>query len=240
MNPAITIAKKEYSLALRSFTTYIVFVLFLVATGLYFANTALKVGLAEMRGIFDIIHLIFVVYTPAITMGSISKELSSGTFELLSTMPVRLSQILWGKILAAIGLLITILTCTLVYLGLIVQFGVGVDFGAILTGYLGLILAGAVYISIGVFASSLSSNQMLAFILGLAINSIFYLVQFVNMFLPPRFTFLANFISFDSRLQYFFKGVIDTREVVFFLVLIVVFKYLAELKLQSRNMMQEI
>lgn len=239
MNPAITIAKKEYSLAFRSVTTYIIFILFLTATGFYFANTALKVGLAELRGVFGIIHLIFVIYAPAITMSAISKEQASGTFELLSTLPLKLGQIVWGKIMAAVMLLATVLVFTLVYLGLILHFGSGVDLGAIFAGYLGLLLAGAAYISIGVFASSLSTNQVLAFILGLAISAVFYLMQFITAFLPASLAGTLEFISFDYHLQNFLKGVIDTRDLLFFLILIVVFKYLSELKLQSRNMMQE-
>jgi len=239
MNPALTIAKKEYELSLRSVTTYIIFILFLVATGFYFANTALKVGLAELRGVFGIIHLIFVIYAPAITMGAISREQSSGTFELLSTLPLKLGQIVWGKILAGVLLLATVLVFTLVYLGLILHFGSGVDLGAVFTGYLGLLLAGTAYISIGVFASSLSTNQVLAFIVGLAISAVFYLMQFITSLLPAGAASLLEFISFDYHLQNFLKGVIDTRDLLFFAVLIIVFKYLAELKLQSRNMMQE-
>lgn len=239
MNPAITIAKKEYTLSLRNITTYIIFILFLVATGFYFANTAFKVGLAELRGVFGIIHLFFVIYAPAITMGAISRELASGTFELLSTMPVKLGQIVWGKLLSGIMLLLTALVFTLVYLGLILHFGFGTDLGAVFTGYLGLLLAGACYISIGIFASSLSSNQVLSFIVGLAISAVFYLVQFLTMFLPPKIASIYEFWGFDYHLQSFLKGVIDTRDVIFFLVIILLFKFFTELRLQSRNMQQE-
>lgn len=239
MNPALTIAKKEYSLCLRNITTYIIFALFLTATGLFFANTAFKVGRAELRGSFETIHLIFVFYAPAITMGAISKEQASGTFELLSTLPIKLSHIISGKIMAGIMQLITVLIFTLVYLALILHFGIGVDLGATFSGYLGLILAGSAYISIGVLASSLSQNQVLAFIMGFAINASLYLMKFFIVLVPPSLANILQFFSFDYHLQNFFKGVIDTRDLLFFCAIILIAKYLAELKLQSRNMMQE-
>ncbi|MDZ4181537.1 MAG: ABC transporter permease subunit, partial [Candidatus Cloacimonadaceae bacterium] len=184
MNTIITIARKEYQLALRSVTTYIVFVLFLVATGFYFSSTAFKVGLAELRGAFGIMHTIMLFYIPAITMGSISRERGSGTLELLSTLPIRLGGIVWGKFFGAVMLLKTVLLFTLVYLGLISWFGYGIDYGAVLSGYLGLILAGSAYIAIGIFASSLSANQVLSFIIALAISGVFYLIRFVADFMP--------------------------------------------------------
>ncbi len=239
MNPAITIAKKEYSISMRSITTYVIFALHLAATGVFFANTAFKVGLAELRGVFGAMHMIFVIYGPAITMGAISKEQSSGTFELLSTLPIKLSHIVSGKILAGILQLATLMIPTLVYLALILYFGIGVDIGAVLCGYLGLLLAGSAYISIGVLSSSLSNNSVLAFILGLAISAVFYLMKYLIVILPGK---LANFLelfSFDYHLQNFLKGVIDSRDLVFFIVIILIAKFLAELKLQSRNMMQE-
>ena len=224
---------------MRSVTTYIIFALFLAATGIFFANTAFKVGLAELRGTFSTIHLIFVIYAPAITMGSIAKEQASGTFELLSTLPIKLSHIVGGKILAGIMQLITVLVFTLVYLALVLHFGFGADLGATFTGYLGLILAGSAYISIGVLASCLAQNQVLAFIIGLAISSSFYLMKFLTVLVPPSLGNILQFFSFDYHLQNFFKGVIDTRDLLFFIAIILIAKYLAELKLQSRNMMQE-
>lgn len=239
MTPAWTISKKEYNLAMRSVTTYIIFALFLLSTGLYFANTMLRLRVAEMRTAFDVMHLIFIFYIPALTMGSISTERARGTLELLSTMPIKLSHIIWGKLLAVVKLLSTALVFTLVYVGLISYFGYGVDYGAILTGYLGLIMAGAAYASIGIFASAMSANQVLSFVLGLAISAFFFLLRYVTVFIPIQAVGIVESISFDHHLQSFFKGVLDTRDILFFLILIMVFKYLAEFKLQSRNLMQE-
>jgi len=181
---AFTIAKKEYQLALRSVATYVVWILFLVVTGLFFSTTVFKIGRAELRPLFEIVHVILLFYIPAITMGSIARERQSGTLELLSTLPIRLSSIVWGKILAALLQLVTLILFTLVFLGIIMVFGEGIDYGSVFCGYLGLILAGGAYAAIGVFASSLPSNQILAFVLALVIGAAFYVLKFLLPLIP--------------------------------------------------------
>lgn len=239
MNPALTIARKEYQLALRSLGTYVIFAIFLLGTGFYFANTAFKAGLAELRGVFGFMHLLFLFYIPAITMSSIIKERSSGTLELISTLPIKLGHIVWGKFLAALLLLKTLLLLTLVFLALIYVFGTGVDLGAVLCGYLGLICAGSAYIAIGLFASSLSQNQVLAFILALAISAVFYLLGLAGNLIPLSLLSKLEFFGFDYHLQNFLKGVIDTRDLLYFGVVTYIFALLAELRLQAQNLEQE-
>ncbi len=239
MNPALTIARKEYSLSLRSLGTYIIFAIFLLATGFYFANTAFKVRLAELRGAFGIMHMFFLFYIPAITMGSIAKERSSGTLELISTLPIRLGHIVWGKFLAAWMLLATVLSFTLVFLVLVSNFGVGLEIGAILTGYLGLLCAGSAIIAIGIFASSLSTNQVLAFIVALSIAGAFFLLGRASELVSVRLFTLLEYFGFDFHLQNFLKGVLDTRDLLYFGVITYIFVLLAELRLQAQNLMQE-
>jgi len=173
MKNVFTIAKKEYELALHSISTYIVYILFLVIIGIIFSNMVFKIARAELRFLFEVIHIVFLFYIPAITMGSIAKERQTGTLELLSTLPIKLSSIVWGKILSALFQIITIIILSLVFFGIIVIFGEGIDYGAIICGYIGLILAGLAYASIGVFASSFPSNQILAFVLALLISAVF-------------------------------------------------------------------
>jgi len=239
MKTVFTIAKKEYELALRSISTYIVYILFLVIIGLIFSNMVFKIARAELRFLFEIMHIIFLFYIPAITMGSIAKERQTGTFELLSTLPIKLSSIVWGKILSALLQIITIIILSLVFFGIIIVFGEGIDYGAIICGYIGLILAGLAYASIGVFASSFPSNQILAFVLALLISAIFYLVKFILPLLPFSLVPIVQYFSFDYHLSSFLKGVIDTRDILFFLALTVIFALLAQFNLQSKNLMQE-
>lgn len=239
MSATLTIARKEYQLALRSLVTYIIFVIFLLFTGFFFANTALKLRLAELRGIFGIMHTLLLFYIPALTMGSIARERSSGTLELISTLPIRLGNIVWGKFLAAWLLLGTVLLFSLVYLALIAVYGTGIDYGAVLSGYLGLLCVGAAYIAIGLFASSLSENQVLAFIIALAISGCFYLLRYLGDFVPVRVIASLEYFGFDYHLQNFLKGVLDTRDLLYFAVVTYVFTLLAELRLQAQNLMQE-
>ena len=102
MNPALTIANKEYSLANRSLSTYIIYGVYLLVCGIWFALNALKIGAADMRGIFGVMHTLFLFFIPALTMGSIAKERSTGTLELISTLPIKLSHIVWGKFLGVL------------------------------------------------------------------------------------------------------------------------------------------
>ena len=239
MNPALTVARKEYDLALRSLGTYIVFAIYLLAAGLYFGLTALRVQLAELRGIFGFMHTLFLVFVPALTMGSLARESTGGTLELLYPLPLRLSHIVWGKFLAAWLQLATLLAFTLVFLGLIVVYGSGVDFGAVLTGYLGLLCAGAAFTAIGIFASSVSPNQVLAFILALALSGILFLLGRVGDLIPLKLLSAVEFLGFDYHLDNFLKGVIDTRDLLYFAVVTYVFILLAQLRLQAQNMLQE-
>ncbi len=239
MKTVFTIAKKEYELALHSISTYIVYILFLVIIGIIFSNMAFKIARAELRFLFEVIHIIFLFYIPAITMGSIAKERQTGTLELLSTLPIKLSSIVWGKILSALFQIITIIILSLVFFGIIVIFGEGIDYGAIICGYIGLILAGLAYASIGVFASSFPSNQILAFVLALLFSAVFYLLKFLLPLLPFGLVPIVQYFSFDYHLSSFLKGVIDTRDILFFLAVTVIFALLAQFNLQSKNLMQE-
>ncbi|HOT38331.1 MAG TPA: ABC transporter permease [Candidatus Cloacimonas acidaminovorans] len=239
MKKVFTIAKKEYELALHSISTYIVYILFLVIIGIIFSNMVFKIARAELRFLFEVIHIVFLFYIPAITMGSIAKERQTGTLELLSTLPIKLSSIVWGKILSALFQIITIIILSLVFFGIIVIFGEGIDYGAIICGYIGLILAGLAYASIGVFASSFPSNQILAFVLALLISAVFYLLKFLLPLLPFGLVPIVQYFSFDYHLSSFLKGVIDTRDILFFLAVTVIFALLAQFNLQSKNLMQE-
>lgn len=239
MNATWIIAKKEYQLAMRSVATYIVFTLFLVVTGALYGNMMFRIALADLRPLFEIMQVVFVFYVPAITMGSIAKERQNGTLELLCTLPIKQANIVWGKIIAGIMQLATMLVTTLVFLVIMMIFGEGLDYGAIFCSYLGLILAGSAYVAIGVFASSLPSNQILAFVLALLICGALYAIKFVVAMMPLGLVGAVQYLSFNYHLSSFLKGVIDIRDIIFFLAIIVIFALLAEFNLQSHNLVQE-
>ncbi|HNX37999.1 MAG TPA: ABC transporter permease subunit [Candidatus Cloacimonadota bacterium] len=239
MRAILTIAKKEFTTAVRSITTYIIFAIFLIISGFFFSNTVFKIAQADLRMTFSVLHALMLFYIPAITMSSIAGETSHGTFELLATMPIRLSSIIWGKFLAALAQLKFVMLFTLTYLIIIMVLGTGIDYGAIIGGYIGLILAGCAYIAIGIFASSLPSNQVLAFILAAFISAIFFVIKYITALLPSSLTRLIEVFGFDYHLQSFFKGVIDIRDILFFAAVVLIFMLLAEFNLRTRNLMQE-
>ncbi|MDD2331828.1 MAG: ABC transporter permease [Candidatus Cloacimonetes bacterium] len=239
MSKAFLIANKEFMVALRTVAIYFIFAIFLGVVGVIFSSTLFKVGRADLRSLFSVMHLIFLFYIPALTMGTLAREKSSGTFEVLSVSPIRLSSVVWGKFLASWALVFIAMALTLFYLVILVIFGRGIDFGAIACGYLGLLLIGGVYTSVGIFASSIQSNQVLAFVLGLGICALMYIVQFMIPIIPPQFLRIFQFISIDYHYQNFQKGVVDSRDLIYLLSLMTGFNILSELKLKSQNLMSE-
>ncbi len=239
MNPALTIAKKEYSLSLRSFGTYIIFGVFLLASGVWFALTALKLQVADLRDIFSKMQILFLFFIPALTMGSIARERANGTLELVSTLPLKLSHIVWGKFLSVWLQVASVLVYTLVFPVLVAVFGVGMDLGAVFTGYLGLLCSAAALVAIGIFASSLTDNQVIGFITALAISGFLFLLGHLGDLIPLRLFSVIEYLGFDYHLNSFVKGVVDTRDLLWFAAVSFIFVLLAQLRLQAENLRQE-
>jgi len=239
MRDILIIAKKEMRTYLNSVSTYIVFVVFLLISGWFFSTLMFKAGKAELRQLFTILHMVYLFFIPALTMGMIAKEKASKTIELLATLPIKLKAIVWGKFVAAVGLLVMILLFTLVHLLTIMIIGENIDYGSILCGYLGLVLIGAAYCSIGIFASTLQGNQIMAFIIGFVISLFFFVLQYIIMLIPTAAADFFQVLSFDYHLQNFLKGVIDTRDLIYLGSIIVGFLLLAEFILKLNNRMQE-
>ncbi len=239
MTTSMKIAQKELKTAFHSVTTYIIFMIFLILAGIYFSSTVFKVAKADLRGLFEIMHLLFIFYIPALTMGTISKEKSAGTLELISTMPIRLGHFIFGKFLSVIGLILVAIVFTAVFPVIIIIFGTGIDYGALLGGYIGLIIIGATYTAIGIFASSLQNNHTLSFIIAGVLSALFYVTKYILEFAPRQLIGILQYISFDYHYQNFLKGIIDTRDLLFFFGIIAIFLMLAETNLRTKNLMQE-
>jgi ABC-2 type transport system permease protein len=239
MRDILIIAKKELRTYLNSVSTYIVLVVFLILSGWFFSSIMFKAGKAELRQLFSVLHMVYLFFIPALTMGMISREKATKTIELLATLPIRLKAIIWGKFLAAASLIVIILLFTMVHLATIAIIGENVDYGSIFVGYLGLVFIGAAYCAIGVFASSLQGNQIVAFIIGFAISLFFYGLQYVTALIPTAVADIFQFLSFDYHLQNFLKGVIDTRDVIYLGSIVTGFLLLAEFILNLNNRMQE-
>jgi ABC-2 type transport system permease protein len=235
MNHATIIAKKELRSYFNSPAAYIILVGFLLIGGWFFASPLFIRNQAELRSLFSIVPIIYIFFVPAITMGLIAREKNNGTIEQLTTFPLDNHSIIMGKFWASLALITVGLVFTLVHFFTIVTLGSNLDYGAIFCGYLGLILLGGVYSSIGIFTSSLTSNQIVASIIAFCIIFALYMIEFVLVFLPASLAEIMQYISTGYHFQNLARGVIDSRNVIYYLSLIVLFLRMATIALQARK-----
>lgn len=236
---------KEIRAFLSSITGYIVILVFLITTGLFlwfFPNdfNILDYGYANLDGLFIVAPIVFLFLVPAVTMRSFSEEKKSGTIELLFTRPLSDMQIIVAKFLAATTLILIALLPTLVYFFSVYKLGfpVGnIDIGSIWGSYLGLLFLGAAFASVGVFASSLSDNQVISFILAIIISSFLYLgFEFIySLDLFGNIDLFIRSLGISAHYSSISRGVIDTRDVVYFLSVISLFLYLTVFSLSRRK-----
>ena len=232
------IAKRELNSYFDSLTAYIVLILFLGFSGLFtwiLGNDIFMVGQASLRSFFGVAYWTLFIFIPALTMRLIAEENRSGTIELLLTKPVTDRQLVGGKFLAALLLVIIALAFTLPYVITIASIG-NLDQGAVFCGYLGLILLSAVYISIGLYASSVTSNQIVAFLIAIFIGLFF---QIIFDMLARTFNGVMgqvfNFLSVSTHFESMSRGVIDTKDLIYFLSLMILALKMAEDSLAKRN-----
>ena len=159
-----TVYYKEMKSYFNSPMAYIFLVMFSVINGYFFTRTFFLFNQSDMRSLFNIVPLVYLFFIPAVTMSLIAREKNLGTMEIITTLPLKDIDFVFGKFLAALSLVVTGLLVTLIHLFTLTQVGTNVDYGAVFTGYLGLALAGAVYSSVGTFASSVTDNQVVAFL----------------------------------------------------------------------------
>ncbi len=233
-NHAAVFCRKELRSFFDSHIAYIVITIFLLICGWFFFSDLFLVNHASLRNLFNIIPFIFMFFVPAITMRLISEEKRSGTIEVLVTLPVRDYEIILGKFLASLVLIAVAVLLTSVYV--ITLSGIAdFDLGSVVSGYIGLIFLGAAYLSIGIFTSSLTQNQIVAFITSFVIIFALFMLDKVLMFMP---TILASFLEYLSVSYHFSnisRGVIDSRDVVYYLSLIFFFLFLAVRALENRK-----
>jgi ABC-2 type transport system permease protein len=234
MGNTLTIARRELGAYFNSPIAYIVITVFLLVSGYLFFAQVFLVGDATMRDFFGISPLIFIFFAPAITMRLLAEEKRSGTFELLITMPVTDWQVVMGKYLAALATLGVAILLTLAYPITISRLG-ELDWGTVTGGYLGLILLGGAYLAIGVMASSWTRNQVVAFILSFAITFALYLCGKLLPLVPASLAPVIEYISLDAHFTNIARGVIDTRDLIYYASLIGACLFLATRSLESRR-----
>ena len=233
MTRVVPIFKKELRSYFSSPVAYIVITVFLLICGWFFSTSLFVVGQASLRNVFQIIPFVLTFFVPAITMRLLSEEKKTGTFELLVTMPVADFEVILGKYLAALALLVVSIGFTLTY-----AFTVGAlgkpDAGVIAAGYIGLVLLGAGYIAIGVLASSLTENQIVAFIVSFMIIFVLSLVDKVLLFVPAALATVCEYLSAEYHFDNIARGVLDTRDLVYYFSLIALGLYFSARALQRR------
>lgn len=222
-----TIARKELRSYFNSPIAYIFLSVFLIIPAFFFFRGYFLLKVVEVRSYLEIVSTVFLFLVPAITMRSWAEEKKSGTLEILLTMPIKDYEIVFAKFLSslmflAIGLVLS------VSVPLIVLYTGPLDWGVIASTYLGLLLMGAAYLSLGLCISALTDNQIIAFILALVVCFVFYLMGQVGFlvtmpkFLVPVFRFLGLSPHYASLA----RGVIDSRDVIYYLSFIGYFLFL--------------
>ena len=209
------IYRREIRSYFQSPVAYVVIVVFLAIVGWFFTSDLFLINVASLRIVFELVPLVFLFFVPAITMRLLAEEKKSGTLELLATRPVRDVEIVLGKFFAAWTLLAAALAPTLIYLITLSALG-SPDPGPVITGYLGLLLMGGVYIAIGIFASSITEHQIVAFIVSLLIILALFMADKVLVFVPPAVASTLEFISIDYHFENIARGVIDSRNLIYF------------------------
>ncbi len=210
------IYSKEMKLYFNSPMAYIFLVIFCLITGYFFTRTFFLFNQSDMRSLFNIIPLVYLFFIPAISMGLIARERNLGTMEVISTLPLNYLDFVLGKFLASLSLIVIGLLFTFVHFFTLAMVGTNIDYGSVFSGYLGLALLGSVYASVGIFSSSLTDNQVIAFIIGIFIVIIFFLMDKMLMFVPYYLTGIIQYLSVDYHLSNISRGVIDTRNLIYF------------------------
>lgn len=234
MTGTLHIFKKEFKGYFISPVAYIVISIFLILTGWFFFSTFFLFGQAEMRSFFSLLPIIFSFIIPAVTMRLFSEEFNTGSYELIQTMPVCNLDIIIGKFMAAAVFVFIMLLPTFSY-GVFISFIGDLDWGPVAGGYIGAILLGAAFSSIGLFASSITRNQIIAFIIGMSLCFILTLIDKMLFFLPEAALNIFQYLGADFHFQNISKGIIDSRDILYFFSICFVMLYSTNLVIQEKK-----
>ncbi len=242
MNKTWIIAMRELASFFDSLIAYMLIIIFLGITG-YFTwlsdGNLFAQGQATLQVFFAWSFWTLFFFIPAITMRTLAEENRSGTIEILITKSVSDWQVVAGKYLACLVLVGIALLCSIPYyftVSSIASENAGVDHGAIFGGYLGLILLSSAYISIGIFASSLTSNQIVAFLAALVITFFFqFLLELIGRGMGGWMGSLLTYLSAGRHFDSIYRGVMDSRDLLFFISVTAVGLFLSQMVLSKRR-----
>ncbi len=227
---------KEFRGYFNSPIAYIFIISFLVFTNWLFFKSFFLLNQASLRAFFAVLPWVFLFLAPAMTMRSWAEEKKLGTVELLMTLPVKDYEVVMGKFLASFVFLMVTLLCT-VPLPLTVMLVGNPDTGPIWGGYLGAFLMGGAYLAIGCFASSLTENQIVAFIIAIFVSFALLVIgeNFVLMNLPYRLVPIFAYLGLGAHFESIGRGVVDSRDLIYYVSVIGFFLFLNNLSLESRK-----
>jgi len=226
--------RKEFKDYFVSPIAYMAIAIFLLVTGWFFFSTFFIQDQASLRAFFNLLPMTFAFVIPALTMRLFAEEFNVGSYEILITMPVSPVHIIASKFLAAVCMVAAMLAPTVVYALCVAWLG-DLDPGPVIGGYLGAILLGASFAAIGLFTSALTKNQIIAYILGALICFALTLINQMLFFMPAGILDLVQFMAASYHFQNIAKGVIDTRDIIYFASLIFIGLYLTTLAILSRE-----
>ncbi|KMQ50490.1 gliding motility-associated ABC transporter permease protein GldF [Chitinispirillum alkaliphilum] len=236
MNTVLAIFKKEFVSFFISPIAYVFITVYLVVTNFMFFQSFFLINQVEMRAYFQLLPWVFLFFIPAITMRTWAEEKKGKTLELLLTWPVSDLQVVMGKFLATFAFLLTVILMSIT-IPITLNIIGSPDPGPIWGGYIGAILMGAAYLSIGLWISSLTENQINAFILSLVV--IFALMMigdpFVTMQMPSFIVPILSHLGLSNHFESLGRGVVDSRNIIYYLSVIGFFLFLNVQSLSSRK-----
>lgn len=236
MNAILALTKKELKVYFNSSIAYIFMIVFLVVSSWFFFRSFFIVNQATQRAFFGLLPWIFLFLVPAVTMRLWSEEKKMGTLETLMTLPVTELQVVIGKFLASLIFLLITLTLSGV-LTLILAFLGEPDIGVIFASYLGSLLMGGAYLAIGLWVSSFTENQIIAFIIAIVVSFAMLIVgdTIVTLALPQSVLPFVQYLGLSTHFNSITRGVIDSRDIVYYISVIGFFLYLNTINIKRRG-----
>jgi len=239
MSKTWTIVRRELQSFFDSLTAYIMLVAFLGFSGFFTwisGNDVFFVGQASLQSFFNIAYWTLFFFIPALTMRQLAEERKTGTLEMLLTKPISDWQIVLGKFLSTLILIAIALLLTFPYYFTIWSLG-PIDHGAVILGYVGLLLMSSAYISIGLFASSVTNNQIIAFLMALMIGIFFHVIfGILASTLTGASGSVFDYLSMSTHFSAISRGVIDSRDIIYFLSIVLIGLTASEAALAKRNL----
>jgi ABC-2 type transport system permease protein len=234
MRNVLAVAERELRSYFASPVAYVVMALFLLMAGYLFALGLRFTQEASLRGLIQNVSVLFLFITPALSMRLLAEEQRTGTVELLLTNPVQEWEIVLGKFLGSVALVLVMLILTLLYPALLFVFG-NPDVGPILAGYVGMVIEGAAFLAVGLWASSVTQNQIIAAILAFGLLLILWLSDSLGQFLGGTVGSIVSYTSLVNHFNEFPRGVINSKDVIYYLTVVAAGLVLSTVSLQSRR-----